>query len=441
MAYDDRHIIIGKDHSGNALYGGWRFQMRHIPQGTTLQKAELLYWYEQVYPTGLSVYDDFRDTNGVALDAHSMIFGPATDWDEVRGDLEIQSNQVKGEGDKEWLYKLYFDSGSVEFTVGEVVTGASSGRAGIVVTYSVTGGTWGGGNASGYLILSSAVGPYTNNEALDGSVGGNNMATANGGGSGYWQPLRIYHIYSFASGVSDGILRCRSMAVDAGSDLCDSGLLFRYQDYDHYIRFSVNGDGNAVIGAWNEDTWDTPYNTASGFPADTWYDLEVVFDGESIICKIDGVEVFNETSARYLTEEAHGVWGNGYGIDTVADAYCLWMEAFDFMPITTPSPNLEVACDDVDNSANFDTGGLPGTRVLTTARDAMGDISGWDKGTHGIIDITTSVQEIIDRGGWAPDNYLSVLMGPEVGCGNGERVRMKSYETDRRAKLGLEWRP
>jgi len=44
---------------------------------------------------------------------------------------------------------LSFNTGSVAITAGKTITGASSGATGIVVSITVSSGTWAGGNATG----------------------------------------------------------------------------------------------------------------------------------------------------------------------------------------------------------------------------------------------------------------------------------------------------
>jgi len=85
-----------------------------------------------------------------------------------------QSDTNKGLG------TLNFDSGSVEPQVGETLTGATSGAVGKVISVTVTGGTWGGGNAAGSIELGAVTGTFQDNENVDGSVGGANMLTVDG---------------------------------------------------------------------------------------------------------------------------------------------------------------------------------------------------------------------------------------------------------------------
>jgi hypothetical protein len=87
------------------------------------------------------------------------------------------------------LVNLAFDSGSVEPTVGETVTGATSGDTAIVYSISLSSGAWSVGNAVGNLVLTSPTGYiadysiFSDNELLNGSVSGSNFATANGAGT------------------------------------------------------------------------------------------------------------------------------------------------------------------------------------------------------------------------------------------------------------------
>lgn len=84
---------------------------------------------------------------------------------------------------------LYFDSGSVEPTEGETLTGATSGDTGVVSDWSLLSGSWAGGDAAGFVYLESPTGydymdllVFDDDELINGSTGGSNMLTANGDG-------------------------------------------------------------------------------------------------------------------------------------------------------------------------------------------------------------------------------------------------------------------
>lgn len=74
-------------------------------------------------------------------------------------------------------YYIKFTSGSVEFTAGETITGAISGKTAVVVNWYEDSGTWAGGNATGVVWVSSPSGSFNASENLNGSVGGTNIAT------------------------------------------------------------------------------------------------------------------------------------------------------------------------------------------------------------------------------------------------------------------------
>ena len=78
------------------------------------------------------------------------------------------------------VFSVPFDGGSSEIIVGETITGATSGATGTVTLVVVTGGTWGGGDAEGYILIESASGIFENNEEIDGSTSGNDAAEVDG---------------------------------------------------------------------------------------------------------------------------------------------------------------------------------------------------------------------------------------------------------------------
>ena len=71
-----------------------------------------------------------------------------------------------------------FVSGSTEFTVGETITGATTGFHGVLLAYTVTFDDWGGGTATGTIQIAGQNGTFNYGEILNGSVSGNDCATA-----------------------------------------------------------------------------------------------------------------------------------------------------------------------------------------------------------------------------------------------------------------------
>lgn len=85
--------------------------------------------------------------------------------------------------------EVKFISGSTEIEEDDVVTGATSTDTGTVTEVELTGGTWAGGDAAGYIELEDAVGVSdrlwgSEDENLNGgqSGAGNNFATMDGYG-------------------------------------------------------------------------------------------------------------------------------------------------------------------------------------------------------------------------------------------------------------------
>lgn len=102
--------------------------------------------------------------------------------DKVRGE-KMHTCWLCG-GPKYTYAEIKFDSGSVEPTVGETLTGATSGNTGVVVdTEDLFSGTWVGGDAVGVVEVSSPTGMddagdiFEEDETITGSTGGADMMT------------------------------------------------------------------------------------------------------------------------------------------------------------------------------------------------------------------------------------------------------------------------
>jgi len=77
------------------------------------------------------------------------------------------------------MESISYTSGSAVFTAGETLTGASSGATADVITSTITSGSVVGGDAAGKVYITGRSGTFES-ENLNGSDGGNNMATASG---------------------------------------------------------------------------------------------------------------------------------------------------------------------------------------------------------------------------------------------------------------------
>lgn len=89
--------------------------------------------------------------------------------------------------------------------------------------------------------------------------------------------------------------------------------------------------------------------------------------------------------------------------------------------------SLRAGCEDADNpSTPVDVGDIVG-RVMTSAY-ADWSFSGSTAGQEYTKDITTAVQEVLDRAGWAAGNTLAVLIKNVVSDSTDNRIVMASQE-------------
>jgi hypothetical protein len=82
-------------------------------------------------------------------------------------------------------YIAYTGGGVMPIKVGEVLTGATSGATAQVVSFTLTGGTWAGGDAAGVLVLDSQVGTFQS-ENLD-SVDQANICSIGANTAAYYE--------------------------------------------------------------------------------------------------------------------------------------------------------------------------------------------------------------------------------------------------------------
>lgn len=63
-------------------------------------------------------------------------------------------------------YTLNFTAGTAEIAIGDTVTGVTSNASGKVINTALSGGSWAGGDAAGYLIIYSVTGTFVDAENL-----------------------------------------------------------------------------------------------------------------------------------------------------------------------------------------------------------------------------------------------------------------------------------
>jgi len=101
---------------------------------------------------------------------HSYSFEPA----DITATIELSNLEVMAQVfiDTTTVIKIPFNYGSSEITVGETITGATSGATGTVTIVEVTAGDWGTGDAEGYIYVKDPSGVFEVGEEINGSEGG-----------------------------------------------------------------------------------------------------------------------------------------------------------------------------------------------------------------------------------------------------------------------------
>jgi len=72
--------------------------------------------------------------------------------------------------------------------------------------------------------------------------------------------------------------------------------------------------------------------------------------------------------------------------------------------------NYYVGCEDADNPTTPTSGSSLNGRAITTAKLSISSGASWTAGALKTFDITTSVQEVLDRSGFASGNQINVLI-------------------------------
>jgi hypothetical protein len=198
------------------------------------------------------------------------------------------------------MTELPYDTGDVEFTIGETLTGATSGAVGTVVDWAVTSGSWAGNDAAGKVWLKQQSAVNYQAENLTGSIAGAACAAATGvqsnlgltqanartysttnigsrwGFMNVWTHAALKLLYliehahfdsqSLTNGIGQGVVNKASGAGFAGEETgSDSS--------DTNVATNGTGHGTGTDGlthiAWRgiEDLWGNAWQFVDGFEA------------------------------------------------------------------------------------------------------------------------------------------------------------------------------
>ena len=186
-------VNLAPDGTINARYGDGDYAsngsngevMVEIPafyvRGEQLTSGVYQWWISGASMTGFELHPAFLQRDGRpkayiyvgAYEASLMVGTGAHDADTT---LKLHTRDTEQPWTGGEIDALPYDTGTVEFTRGETLTGAISGGDGEVIDWTLTGGTWGGGNAAGTVYIKQNTVNFQA-EGVTGSVSGACNAT------------------------------------------------------------------------------------------------------------------------------------------------------------------------------------------------------------------------------------------------------------------------
>ena len=186
-------VNLAPDGTLNARYGDGDYAadgsngevMVEIPafyvKGEQLTPQVYRWWISRVPLTGFEIHPAFLQRDGrpkayiyVGAYEASLMVGTGVHDADTTLKLHARADEQPWTGGE--IDALPFDTGTVEFTRGETLTGAISGGDGEVVDWYVSAGAWGGGNAAGKVYIKQNTVNFQA-EAVTGSVSGACNAT------------------------------------------------------------------------------------------------------------------------------------------------------------------------------------------------------------------------------------------------------------------------
>lgn len=440
MGYDKPYIIAGRDPTGNAICGGVR-GLINLRRGRTLDSATFYLCPVRMYPGGIAIYDTFTDVNGTPLEDHQPDLEVTADWLEghTHTEMTIQGNQVYVNG-IQWSWSP---------TGTTLAVDAEKNDTEIIV-------------GDGGAIVAGREGRYWRIQVgitrlyVHGVVGNTVAVTKLPRDIAAGAPISCYaeysQFYTCSGGDFDGKVYARVTDHVKGDDEGIAGIVFWASGSEYYWVFAVGGDpsGYWLFNHRSDDGYIVGDFHADGAPSgDLMLILEAYGAGNQRTGWVRGyasgeliVSAYAEIYIDPISEEeTTTVYGTKVGLfrDYDVQGHCRY-DNFEFIRSGVPNPNLEIACDDVDDSDDFSVS-LPGTRALTAAKEPLGNISGWSEGGYYGVLLLGPAQEIISRPGWAKGRHMSAILCPTPSCANGERIRFRSYDGGAPLpKIVLSWR-
>jgi len=204
------------------------------------------------------------------------------------------------------------DSGSDLPNVGEVLTGATSGAVGTVLTSTSTGGDWGADSGTADITMGTCSGRFQDNEDLNGSVSGDNCCTINMPNSAAGVDLVQNGDFSVDTDPPPGWTAGNAtLTTDAGGQVGNCCTVLRtggtaqygWQNVtlqvgkiyklSTYVKSGTSGDEAWKIGVYDADAVGGGYFLLSGTSSGAWVQYTGIFVCTDASCSL----VFIKNSA------------------------------------------------------------------------------------------------------------------------------------------------
>jgi len=342
-------VNLASDGTVNARYGDGDYAvdgsngevMVEIPafyvKGEQTTSQVYQWWISGVPLTGFEIHPAFLQRDGrpkafiyVGAYESSLMVGTGVHDADTTLKLHTRSSEQPWTGGE--IDALPYDSGSTEFTRGETITGATGGGTADVIDWTLTGGTWGGGDAAGTVYIKQNAVANFQAENLDGSVGGANMAGATGvqvaesldigeartygsahgegwGQMGIWSLSAVKLLFVVEYGNMDSQTEVGRGVVDLASGAGYAGLETAAASVDSNLDAAGTGVGTGADGdvpatyRYMENLWGNVYAFIDGYNAvDAEYRL-IERNGDGTFA--DGLATYEASSMAPITTDGY----------------------------------------------------------------------------------------------------------------------------------------
>ena len=339
-------VNLAPDGTLNARYGDGDYAsdgsngevMVEIPafyvKGEQLTPQVYRWWISRVPLTGFEIHPAFLQRDGrpkayIYIGAYEASLMVGTGVHDANTTLKLHTRSAEQPWTGGEIDALPYDTGAVEFTRGETITGAISGATGIVIDWTLTGGAWGGGNAAGTVYIKQNTVNF-GAEAVTGSLGAACNATgiqvaqaltignartygvaqgAGWGQMGIWSLSAVKLLFIIEYGNMDSQTEIGRGVVDLAAGVGYAGLETAAAGVDGNLDVAGTGVGTGVNGQvpatyrYMENLWGNVWVFIDGYNA---------VDAAYRLIQRSGLGTFADALASYESSSMAPITTDGY---------------------------------------------------------------------------------------------------------------------------------